>query len=108
MLQVKGNDLYISYGDTLDVIFRVVGFEVELTDKIRFTVKDEVYDKEPLVEKEFTNIEGTDINIVLSSEEMKKINVGTNYYDLLCIKEDNKVTLNFPAKLVVERVVHNE
>lgn len=108
MLQVKGNDIVISYGDTLDIVFRVTGFEIVPSDRIIFSVKNELFDEDTVITKEFTNIEGTDINIIISSEEMKKLSYGINYYDILCINADNKVTLNFPAKLIVEKVVHNE
>ena len=108
MIQVKGNDISISYRDTFDLIFNIVGFEIEETDRIIFTIKDELFDEAPIIREEFTGLSGTSINIVVSSEEMKKLKLGTNYYDLLCVKNDNKVTLNFPAKLIVEKVVHNE
>ena len=108
MLQVKGNDIVISYGDTLDIVFRVTGFEIVPSDRIIFSVKNELFDEDTVITKEFTNIEGTDINIIISSEEMKKLSYGINYYDILCINADNKVNINFPAKLIVEKVVHNE
>ena len=33
MIQVKGNDISSAYGDTFDLIFNIVGFEIEETAK---------------------------------------------------------------------------
>lgn len=102
-------NIRISKGDTLDIKFNVSGFEIKDTDTIIFSVKKEyLNDDSLLIRKELNNIAGNKINIVLNSEEMSKLPLGTNYYDLVCISDDKKVTFNFPAKIIIERVVHNE
>lgn len=108
MIQIKGNDIIISQNDTFNVTFRLTGFEIAKTDTIIFTVKNELFDQEVLLEKQFSNISGSDINIIITAEEMKKIPLGINYYDLLCLSSGTKTTLNFPSKLIVQKVVHND
>lgn len=39
MIQIKGNDIYISKGDTLAVEFQVNGYQIQQSDTIIFSVK---------------------------------------------------------------------
>lgn len=107
MIVVDGNNIRISRGDTLDISFEVEGYEIKPTDKITFTVKENLSKEAFLIQKDIDMVEGNTINVVLSKEEMEAIPVGVSYYDLVCISEDKRVTFNFPYKLIVERIVHN-
>lgn len=107
MVIVEGNNIRISKGDTLEVTFIIEGYSISESDEIKFSVKKEYFGDKLLLEKTLTNITGNEIKITLSSEDMLKLPIGTNYYDLVCLSADKKVTFNFPAKIIIERIVHN-
>lgn len=108
MLIVDGNDIKISYGDTLNITFVLSGYELQLGDKVVFSVKQKLSDTETLITKEYSELIGTEIPITIDSEEMKKLPIGVNFYDLVVVKSETQTTLNLPAKIIIERVVHNE
>lgn len=104
MLRINREKITISYGDTFDVVFRLEGFELLENHKIYFTVKADLYDDNYILTKELTGLNGIDIPVVISSDDMKKIPIGINYYDLVCITADGTViTLTSPSQLIVEK-----
>ena len=108
MIAIDNQDIYISHGDTLDVVFELAeGYKVAETDSITFSVKATAGSSEVLLQKTipFTAVDEIAVNI--TSEEMADLSVGAKVYDLLVTSADNVVTLNFPAKLVIKEVVHN-
>lgn len=106
MVQVNKNDIRVSQGDTLDITFELEGYEIKNEDTLYFTVKNELYDKDTLIVKEIKT-SGTIIQVKLDIEDMAKLPLGTHYYDLFCMSDNKRVTLIFPSKIIVERVVHN-
>lgn len=106
MLIVKGNDITLSYRDNLDVIFRVIGFEIKPSDNILFSIKKDINSTDVILEKRFTGISGTDINITLNKEDVKKLSLGVYYYDLFLENDNNRLTLVNPSKLTISQIVH--
>lgn len=111
MLEI-GKDLtiYISYGDIFDVTFKIKGLTIEENSKFYLAIKKESADEEPCYLKQLSrvNLDTNSVRIIIESAEMAKFAVGKYYYDLCYIVEGNKKTLNYPARLIVREVVHNE
>lgn len=108
MLTINGKDIKISYGDTFNVIFQVTGYEFKDTDVVTFTIKKGIYSSETLITKTFNNIQNNQINVLINSDDMENLNVGDYVYDLVCQSGDVVLTLNYPSKLKIVGVVHND
>lgn len=107
MIQIDGNKIKISKGDTFDVTFRVKEYQIDSNDTIIFSVKDRFGNGKTLIRKTLTGIAGTDINVNIPAEEMK-LEPGIKYYDIFLINSFGKFTLMYPAILEIVEVVHNE
>lgn len=110
MIEICKQNIRISAGDDFNVSFRLIGFELESSDTIIFSVKEDYEDEdsEPILTKTFTGMVGDILTIDIPSSEMKTCGVGLKYYDILVKNNNNiKYTLNFPAKLYLERVAHS-
>lgn len=115
MIIVDGLKITISYGDTFLVTFNLAGYSLIATDTIVFTVKECIEDEVVLIKKEITGITGPSFTIEIDRNEfMEAVGKGSKVYDLLLSYGDinpetqKKNTLNFPARLIVKDVVHNE
>jgi hypothetical protein len=115
MITVEGMKITISYGDTFLVTFNLCGYSLVSTDTIKFTVKDCIDSEIELLTKELTGLTGTAFTIEIDRLEfMEAVGKGNKVYDLLLSYGDinpetqKKNTLNFPARLIVKDVVHNE
>ena len=108
MIVIDGQDILISHGDTLDVIFKLAeGYKVAETDTIIFSVKTTAGSSEVLLSKTIPFTAVNEIAVRIAAEEMVNLPVGAKVYDLLVTNADNVVTLNFPAKLIIKEVVHS-
>ena len=107
MLVVKGNDITLPYRDNLDITFRIDGFEIKPSDIITFSVKKDIDIRGTQLQKTFTNIEGSDINIFLTKNEVKQLPLGVFYYDLFLENDSERITLMSPSKLTIVKVVHD-
>ena len=108
MIVIDGQDILISHGDTLDVIFELAeGYKVAETDTIIFSVKTTAGSSEVLLSKTIPFTAVNEIAVNIAAEEMVNLPVGAKVYDLLVTNADNVVTLNFPAKLIIKEVVHS-
>ena len=108
MIEIKGNDIAVSQGDTFDVVFALNGYEITKEDIVIFSVKKTTYSEKCLIRKEFTGFDGGEgVQIRISSADMLKLEPGTYVYDLLVVSGDVRTTLNFPAKLEIRRVAHD-
>lgn len=104
MLKVDGCNLTISQGDTLDLTFKVNGYQLQSGDIVTFSVKD--CKRQIVLKKIITQFVGNSIHVVVSAEEMAKLSIGTKFYDLSCTSKDKIITFNFPASLTVREVMH--
>lgn len=110
MLEVnKKLQIDISYGDFLDITFKVKGLALAETAQIYLSVKKELQALEPLILKECNLIdpETNSVRIVIGSSEMEKLGVGRYFYDLVYEVDGNRRTLNYASSLIVHEVVHN-
>lgn len=108
MIEIKGNDIAISQGDTFDVVFALNGYEITKNDTVIFSVKKTTYSEECLIRKEFTGFDGGEgVQIRIAASDMLNLEPGSYVYDLLVIAGDVRTTLNFPAKLEIRRVAHD-
>lgn len=108
MLSIEGRNIKISQGDTFNIIFQVYGYEFKNTDIVVFTVKKGEYTNEPLIQKTYENIQDNRINVVVSADEMDDLETGDYVYDLVCKSDDVILTLNYPSKLKIVGVVHDD
>lgn len=107
MLTIDDKNIKISKGDTFNILFQVSGYEFKDTDVVIFTIKKDIY-SEALIEKIFDNIQNNIINVVIVAKEMNKLITGEYVYDLVCKSGDTILTLNYPAKIRITGVVHND
>lgn len=111
MLEI-GKDLTIniSYGDILDVTFKITGLSINKDAEFYLSIKRDLSDEECAYIKQLSYIDfdTNSVRIVIQSEDMERFIVGKYYYDLVYKVGDNRRTLNYPARLVVREVVHNE
>ena len=108
MIDIKGNDIAISQGDTFDVVFALNGYEIKKGDKVIFSVKKTTFSEKCLIRKEFSGFDGVEgVQIRITADDMQKLEPGEYVYDLLVISGEVRTTLNFPAKLEVRRVAHD-
>mgnify|MGYP000663784405 CR=1 FL=1 len=94
MLTIDGKKISLSKGDTFDVTFAVNGYRLQ--------------DGDSVMKKIYTTFVNNKVRVQISAEEMESLTIGSKVYDLVCITGDVKVTLNYPANLVIKEVVHNE
>lgn len=108
MITIDNQDIYISHGDTLDVVFDLAeGYKVAETDSITFSVKATAGSSEVLLSKAIPFTSVNEIVVKIPAEEMAVLSVGSKVYDVLVTNNSNVVTLNFPAKLVIKEVAPN-
>ena len=91
MLAIDDKNIKISKGDTFNILFQVSGYEFKDTDVVIFTIKKDTYSNEALIEKRFEDIQDNIINVIVT-----------------CKSGDIILTLNYPAKIRITGVVHNE
>lgn len=108
MLIIDDKNIKISKGDTFNVLFQVNGYEFKETDVVIFTIKKGIYSSDVLIEKVFNDIQNNIINVVITANEMSKLSTGAYVYDLVCKSGNTILTLNYPAKIIITGVVHNE
>lgn len=111
MLEVnKDLTINISYGDILDVTFKISGLEIIKEAKFYLSIKKDLEDEECAYIKQlsYVNTEENSVRIVIQSADMERFTVGKYYYDLVYEVDGNRRTLNYPARLVVREVVHND
>lgn len=108
MLTIDDKNIKISKGDTFNILFQVSGYEFKDTDVVIFTIKKDTYSNEALIEKRFEDIQDNIINVIVTADEMSKLTTGEYVYDLVCKSGDTILTLNYPAKIRITGVVHNE
>lgn len=107
-IKVEGKKITLSRGDTLNVTFRIKsGIDLQPTDTVVFTIKDNPQSTAALVRKEYTGLTGTDITVEATAAEMQ-MTAGNKVYDLLVKNGEQKTTLMFPGEFVIAEVVHNE
>lgn len=107
----KDNNIIISQGDVLNVPFKLNGLTLTATDTIYFSVKDRLGDDVPLINHKVNNIDldGNRFAVVVPTAVMETLTVGQYFYDVTLINADgNKRTLNFPTKLIIKEVAHND
>lgn len=108
MIEIDGQDIFISHGDTLNVLFELAeGYKVAETDSITFSVKATAGSSEVLLSKAIPFTSVNEISVNISADEMASLGVGAKVYDILVKNSNNVVTLNFPAKLIIKEVVHD-
>lgn len=108
MIAIDNQDIYISHGDTLDVVFELAeGYKVAETDSITFSVKATAGSSEVLLSKAIPFTSVNEIAVDIPAEKMAALQVGAKVYDILVKNSNNVTTLNFPAKLIIREVVHN-
>lgn len=111
MIEISENlTITISYGDILDVTFDIEGLKIEEDSRFVLSIKKDLDDPQPsfLKQLSYIDFESNSVRIVIDSEDMEKFEVGKWYYDLVYIVGQNRRTLNYPSRLVVKEVVHNE
>lgn len=109
MLEIKGQAMKMSAGDTFDITFLLKGYTLRESDTVVFSIKDDYEDDDatPLLTETITGQTGSYLRIVISADRMKQCGVGLKFYDLVLMNNGIKYTLNYPSKLWLERVVHN-
>ena len=108
MITIDGQDIYISHGDTLDVLFELAeGYKIAETDTITFSAKATSGSSDVLMTKTIPFTAINQIAVKIPAEEMAALTVGAKVYDIVVSNANNVVTLNFPAKLVIKEVAHN-
>lgn len=112
MLEVDARTLTItiSHGDVFDMTFEISEFTLNPSAEAYLTIKRDLSDRDPILLKQCTSIdaEKNEIRVIIESPEMETIPVGKYYHDLVYKLGKNKRTLWYPARLIVEEVVHNE
>lgn len=108
MLTIDGQKISLSKGDTFDVTFAVNGYRLKDGDSVIFSIKNTANSSNVLMKKIYTTFINNKVRVQISAEEMESLTIGSKVYDLVCITGDVKVTLNYPANLVIKEVVHNE
>lgn len=108
MFITKGDKIIISKGDTFDVPFTLQCYQLKKDDEIIFTIKKTVIDDKVLIQKSYSGLEGNYVRVRIPADEMAALEVGKYTYDLVCLSSGIKITLNFPATLIIKGVIHNE
>lgn len=106
MILVEDKKIKISHGDTFDVTFSLEGYVLQEGDKVIFSVKKTRFAKDIAIQKTYPNVKGETIRVIVSAADMAELDPGEYLYDIHVISGDRKTTLNFPAPLTVEAVVH--
>ena len=113
MLKINGLDIATSQGDTFRIVFEIDGYTLIPSDILTFTAKDCCGDT--VLKKVMTGISGKMVEMECSAEEMKAVQSGECSWDLLLdySLDDGEgtvrhlMTLNFPSRLKIVRVVHD-
>lgn len=100
----------MSAGDTFDITFLLKGYALRENDTIIFSIKEDYEDdnEEPILQKIITGVTGNFVRVYIPANEMKTCGVGLKFYDVVLMNNGIKYTLNYPTKLYLERVVHDE
>ena len=81
MITIDNQDIYISHGDTLDVVFDLAeGYKVAETDSITFSVKATAGSSEVLLSKAIPFTSVNEIVVKIPAEEMAVLSVGSKVY----------------------------
>lgn len=106
MILVEDKKIRISHGDTFDVTFSLEGYELQEGDTVTFSVKRTRFSKEVAIQKTYADAKGETIRVIIPAADMAKLEPAEYLYDIHVVSGDRKTTLNFPAPLIVEAVVH--
>ena len=106
----NSKNITISYGDALEVTFDLEGLQIQKGDKICFSTKQKLTDEKACLCVDITDIdcEQNKFSVFVPSDDMAALLPGQYLYDVVLIYGNNKHTLNFPARLTVMGVAHDE
>ena len=108
MLEIQGDKIILSRGDTLEVTFTVEGYIILPGDVVEFCVKKKAAQKEAVVmSKTINNVENNTVSVLIGKDITAGLEPGIYAYDLVCTSGEKRVTLNFPNCFVIREVVHN-
>lgn len=108
MLEIQGDKIILSRGDTLEVSFTVEGYIILPGDIVEFCVKKKAAQKEDvIISQKIDDIQNNTINVFIDKDITSLLEPGTYAYDLVCTSGEKRVTLNFPNYFVIREVVHN-
>lgn len=106
MIKVEGQNITVSRGDTLDVVFYIKGYNIENTDNITFSVKTATEATNILMQKNVVKESINSCRVSISATEMNNLPTGQYIYDLKCVSQGKVITFNFPALLTIKGVAH--
>lgn len=109
MVEVYGNNISMSYGDTFSVTFNLSGYELVPTDVILFSVKATPESTAVLWSQSVMGLIGSSFTITDTEDTFTAaVGEGQKCYDvLLTTSAGEKITLNYPAVLDIKAVAHN-
>lgn len=111
MIDINGGRIWTSYGDSLCVVFKVIGYTMADTDKTAFSIRKDgafVNDRYVVYSEDVPH-DASYVYVTIPAEAMGKIPVGRYIYDVTLTTEGGAVlTLNFPRFLKVIGVAHDE
>ena len=105
----NSKNITVSCGDALEVTFTLDGLQIQKGDKICFSVKQKLTDRKACLCVDITDVdyEQNKFSVFVPSCDMG-LEPGEYVYDIVYISDGNKRTLNFPARLNIIGVVHDE
>lgn len=106
--KVSGTTISLTRGDSLIIQISVnqegKPYEVKPGDKIRFAMKKDLEDSEPLIMK---LIDTQSLQLTIEPEETKKLDFGKYWYDIELTTEDGFVdTFIGPAAFIITKEVY--
>lgn len=111
MIDINGGKIWTSYGDSLCVVFKVIGYTMAETDKTAFSIRKDgacVNDRYVVYSEDVPH-DASYVYVKIPAEVMGKIPVGRYIYDVTLTTEGGAVvTLNFPRFFKVVEVAHDE
>ena len=102
MICVRRQDLYVSWGDTVDLIAVLNGFVLDPSDVVTVSIRG----YGGAISKKFSGISGSEVPVYFTAEEFGRLPPGRYRYDIMVEYGGVRQTINFPGWIVVEEVVH--
>lgn len=104
MLTINGNDIAVSRGDPLSLMFRIIGYSLQAEDIFSIAFKNKCG---TIISQDQSGLTGQQVYVIIPATITAQLMVGNVMYDVTVKNKDGVRTLNLPATLSILGTAHD-